>query len=175
MSGGRTKERPGSLSPSTGDVKPTPQNRSAQRHGDGAKRARLIIPLETLWWVSSASLRYEDSPSNTFDWFHTNVHDGGWIGKVDSTLFVRDKSFGAIGPTVRYMDMPRNGQRVDEFAFGLTAGVRVGVKKKTDLLLVQVLTVPKSDEFGFHILNMPVWAFVNYRMTFPLAWDGREN
>ncbi len=45
--------------------------------GWGEGRARLVIPLDTFWFVTNHAVRWEDSPSNTYDWFHTNVHDEG--------------------------------------------------------------------------------------------------
>ncbi|MDF2697350.1 MAG: hypothetical protein K0S65_5733, partial [Labilithrix sp.] len=79
--------------------------------GWGEGRARLVIPLDTFWFVTNHAVRWEDSPSNTYDWFHTNVHDGGVLYRGDAVLFVRSASLGAIGPYARYMDMPRGDGR----------------------------------------------------------------
>jgi hypothetical protein len=132
-------------------------------------RMRVILPLDPLWLVTSFTARYETSPANTYDWFHANVHDGGFLAKAEATLFWRHSRYGAIGPTVRYMNMPRGADRVNEVAFGFTAATRVGLKKKTDLLSLQLLAQPFSNEFGFHALNSPLWVMLIYRHTTPLA------
>jgi hypothetical protein len=136
--------------------------------GWGEGRGRLVIPLDRLWLVSNHAVRWEDSPRNTFDWFHTNVHDGGVLYRGDAVLFVRSESLGAIGPYVRYMDMPRNDARRGELSAGFIYGVRLGLKKRDDLLNVIVLTRPGDDEFGFHVLRLPLWTMVVYRASFRL-------
>lgn len=136
-------------------------------------RARLVIPLESLWLVSSYALRWEDADAGSFDWFHANVHDGGALHRVDTTLFYRHKDFGGLGPTIRYMSLPRTAAsgahtREGELAFGLTFLTRPGLRKRDDLLLFQVLTVPRDQEFGFHVLSAPVYAMLVYRAAFAL-------
>ncbi len=148
-------------------------------------RARMVIPLESLWLVTNAAVRWESPgsngaldgsdgmPLNTFDWFHTNVHDPGRLLRLDATLFYRHKSFGGLGPTVRYMNMPREGERVTEVVYGLTFGTRPGFRHKDDLLLVQALfdVVDKKKEFGWHVGplgKVPSFIMVIYRMSISL-------
>lgn len=142
---------------------------TANAWGFAEARARLVVPMDSLWLVATGTARYEDAPANTFDWFHATMHDGGMLSKLDAVLFFRDKSLGAIGPSFRFMDMPRGGTRVQEVAFGFTGGTRLGLKKQSDMLLLQVLAMPGSEEFGFHFYNMPVWVMASYRMSFALA------
>ncbi|MFO0662778.1 MAG: hypothetical protein U0174_02445 [Polyangiaceae bacterium] len=134
----------------------------------GEARMRLMVPLDMFALVASTALRLEDSPDNAFDWFHANVHDGGAFTRTDATLFLRSEKVGAVGPVVRWMNMSRRGTRVNEVAFGLTAAMRLGIKKNADLLGLQILTVPGDQEFGFHLLRLPVMAMLTYRMTFPV-------
>ena len=75
-------------------------------------RIRAVIPLESLWLVTNGALRHESGPGNAFDWFHTNVHDGGLLWRADATLFVRHEDYGAIGPAIRYMRYPKKGKQV---------------------------------------------------------------
>ncbi len=131
-------------------------------------RARLVIPLDFLWLVSNAAVRWEDQPDNTFDWFHTNMHDGGRVLRADATLFVRHGSFGGVGPTVRWMSLPRGGTHESELAYGMTLGTRIGAKRKNDLLLVQTLFRFGDATFGWHQLRAPVYAMVVYRASFEL-------
>lgn len=141
---------------------------SARAWGFGEGRARLVIPLETLWLVTNHAVRWEDSPKNAFDWFHTNVHDGGFLYRGDAILFVRSASLGAIGPYARLMDMPRADTRKLEFAAGFVYGIRPGLKSRDDLLTLFVLARPGDDEFGFHVLRLPLWTMVVYRASFRL-------
>lgn len=135
----------------------------------GEGRARLVIPLESLWLVTNYTLRKENQPDVAFDWFHANVHDGGTLQKADATLFFRHPRFGGLGPTVRWMSLPKGGgKRESELGFGLTFGTRPGFKRGADLLLFQFLTVPNDDEFGFHVLRAPVYAMLIYRASFGL-------
>ncbi len=136
--------------------------------GWGEGRARLAVPLETFSFVTNHAVRWEDSPRNTYDWFHTNVHDGGVLYRADAVLFVRSATLGAIGPYARYMDMPRNDGRRRELSAGFIYGVRLGLKKRDDLLSVFVLARPGDDEFGFHTLRLPLWTMVVYRASFRL-------
>jgi len=143
-------------------------------------RARMVIPLESLWWVNNATWRWE-SPGNdgadggmapnSFDWFHTNVHDPGRLFRFDTTLFYRNKSFGGIGPTLRVMTYKRRGEDVTEIAYGITFGTRPGFRKKDDLFLVQTLVDLSSKEFGWHVgplEKIPLYAMIIYRMSFQL-------
>ena len=138
-------------------------------------RARLMIPLDMFALVASTALRLEDSPDNAFDWFHANIHDGGALTRTYATLFLRSEKIGAVGPVIRWMNMSRRGTRVNEVAFGLTAAMRLGIKRNADLLGLQILTVPGDSEFGFHLLKLPVMAMLTYRMTFPLYVPARSN
>ncbi|MBK7402919.1 MAG: hypothetical protein IPJ34_43515 [Myxococcales bacterium] len=131
-------------------------------------RARLVIPLEPLWLVTNLAMRWEGQPDNTYDWFHTNVHDGGRLLRFDATMFVRAASFGGLGPTVRVLDMPQRGKRVTEVAYGLTFGTRPGVFRKDDLFLFQTLVRPGDNEFGFHITRLPAYVMLIYRASFEL-------
>lgn len=132
-------------------------------------RTRLVIPLDSLWLVANYAVRSEDQPDVAFDWFHANVHSGGTLQKADATLFFRHPKFGAIGPAVRWMSLPRGGGTTEnELAFGFTFGTRPGFKRGADLLLFQFMTVPKDDEFGFHVLRAPVYAMLIYRASFAI-------
>jgi hypothetical protein len=141
-------------------------------------RARMVIPLESLWLVANAASRWEGTvgdsmPENAYDWFHTNVHDPGQITRLDATLFYRNKHFGGLGPTIRYMNMPRAGERVTEVVYGLTFGTRPGFFRKDDLLLVQTLFDFKDTkkEFGWHtgpLEKIPAYIMIIYRKSFQL-------
>lgn len=145
-------------------------------------RGRIVVPLDRLWLVMNGTLRWEQGgekgmPYNSFDWFHTNVHDPGVLYKLDATLFVRH-SLGALGPTVRYMDLPTGGDaklRKQETVFGLTFGTRPGFRRKDDLLLVQALfdfaDEKHGKQFGWHtsvLAKFPSYIMVIYRISWEL-------
>lgn len=136
-------------------------------------RSRLVVPLDFLWLVGNAAFRWEDAPAQSFDWFHTNVHDGGRLFRADATLFYRHPRLGGVGPTVRYMSLPRGDGRADEIAFGLTLGTRPVWRRDRDLLLVQTL-YRNDPEFGFHVLRAPLFVMVVYRMSFGLSVPPRD-
>ncbi len=133
-------------------------------------RARLVIPLDLFSLVSQYTVRYEGSPDRTFDWFYTSVHDGGFLHVFQSTLFLRSARYGAIGPTVRAMEMGYGGQRTVEGAVGLNALLRPGFFKKDDLFVLQFLISPGNDTFGFHILRIPIYGMLIYRKSFELPF-----
>lgn len=75
-----------------------------------------------------------------------------------------------MGPLVRYLDLPRDGGRAGEWAFGLAAGTRPGFVSTAspDVLLLQVLMRPGDPNFGIHLLRAPVFVLLAYRVTFAL-------
>jgi hypothetical protein len=145
-------------------------------------RFRLTIPLDWLFMTNTATLRHENQADNSFDWLHANVHDGGELTKIESTLFFRHRDFGAIGPYFRYMNLPRTdpvdgrSKRVDEVAYGFVYGTRPGwVKPKmgnTDLFLLQMVFRFGDDDFGLHayrnLVDVTVYLLAVYRVTLGL-------
>ncbi len=140
-------------------------------------RLRMVIPLGPLFMINTGTLRYEDRNDNSFDWFHANVHDSGNLVRYDATLFWRHRDFGAIGPTFRYMDLPRtnsSGQskRVGEIAAGLVYGTRPGLVTarggNSDLFLLQALFRPGDDDYGLHGYHLPMYFLAVYRATLRL-------
>jgi hypothetical protein len=134
----------------------------------GEARLRLAVPMDRMALVANHTVRLEGAPDNSYDWFHSTIHDGGLLFRFDATLFARIPSLGAIGPTVRYLDLSRNGGREGEWAFGFTAGSNPGwVKMKNpDLFLFQFLMRPGDERFGIHLLRSPVFVLIAYRLTF---------
>jgi hypothetical protein len=145
-------------------------------------RLRLTIPLDSFFMANTATLRNEEQDDNSFDWFHANVHDGGTFTKLESTLFFRHRDFGAIGPYLRYMNLPRTdpatgeSRREDEIAYGIVFGTRPGFVKpimgNTDLFLFQAIFRFGDDDFGLHayrnLVDVPMSILAVYRVTFGL-------
>jgi hypothetical protein len=135
----------------------------------GEIRSRVGLPLhDNVLGVFGASLRLDDTPDNTFDWAVTTMRDGGVMGRFDATLFVRSERYGAIGPTLRVLEHERRGAFVSDLAFGFVGGRRLGLLGNNDLLLLNVLTQPTSEEFGFHVLRLPLFTLLVYRVGLPL-------
>jgi hypothetical protein len=141
---------------------------TSNQWGYGEARARMVVPFDDFVIVTNYAVRYEGVPRNTFDWAHTTMHDGGFAFRIDGTFFYRNPAIGAFGPSFRFMEMPRAGRNVGELAGGFTFGTRPGFKKDADLLLLQTLVRPGDPQFGFHILKMPLFVLLVYRLTFSL-------
>jgi hypothetical protein len=143
-------------------------------------RFRLVVPLDLLFFVTSATVRDEARDDNSFDWLHANVHDGGTFFKWEGTLFVRHRDFGAIGPYLRVMEMPvtednSSGRhtRETELHYGFVYGTRPGFIKarggNSDLFLLQVITKLDDDEYGLHGYRVPAYLLAVYRAALELA------
>jgi hypothetical protein len=145
-------------------------------------RAMLTVPLDSFFLLATGTLRNEDREDNSFDWFHGNVHDGGLLGKLETTLFFRHKSFGALGPYLRFMDLPRTdpqtgtSRRETELAYGFMFGTRPGLVRATrgnaDLLLLMMAFRFGDDDFGLHgyreVIDVPMVVLLAYRVTLAL-------
>ena len=156
------------------DVSSTARRARDESEGETSKipwaetHARLVVPMSALFLIASLALRWSDQAAETFDMVHANVHDGGRLLRLDAILFFRDPSFGAFGPTIRYMSLPRHGGREGEVVYGFTFATRPEIKAKDDLFLLQLLVKPGDQEFGFHQLRVPVWFLLAYRASFRL-------
>ncbi len=131
-------------------------------------RARITVPMGPLFLLSNHALRWENGPDGTFDWFNANVHDGGVFYRADAALLLRSKRVGAIGPIVRYMDMPRLGFRKHEWAGGLWGATRPGLFRRDDVAQLQAYLRPGDREFGQHFLGVAVQVVLAYRAQFEL-------
>jgi len=141
----------------------------AANWGFGEARIRMALPITDSFFVAtSATARYENCPDNSFDWFHTTMHDSGVLLRYEATLLYRNPTLGAIGPSLRVLSLPRKGGYESELAGGLTFGRRVGFFKQNDLVLLNVLARPGDPSFGFQLLKSPVYALLAYRVSFEL-------
>ncbi len=148
----------------------------AQGFGYGEGRVRLVVPLDFMFLLNTFTRRYEDRQDDTFDWFHANIHDGGWLNKDEATLFFRHRDFGAIGPYVRWMNIPKDGTRKNELHVGFVYGTRPGLVSprhhNSDLFLLQVVGKPGGSfldqEYGLHGYHVPLYILAVYRATLSL-------
>lgn len=149
----------------------------SQGYAFGEGRLRMVVPLDPFFLVTTGTLRWEGVDDNSFDWFHANMHDSGTLGKVDGTLFWRNPSFGGIGPYLRFMSVQKtkddgSHEREGELHYGLTFGTRPGLVtprgRRSDLLLVQLITKLGDEEFGLHPYRLPLYPLIVYRATLTL-------
>ena len=133
---------------------------------------RFVVPLDFMFLINNTALRYEGREDNSFDWLHATVHDGGTLLKNDTTLFFRHRDFGAIGPTLRVMDLPKDGTRKTEVDLGFVYGTRPGLVTprhgNRDLFLLQVLGKPGDNTFGLHGYHVPLYILAVYRASLSL-------
>ncbi len=163
--------------------------REAEADGDystrdwlyGEARAQLIVPLESWLLLNTVTWRYEDRPTNSFDWLRAIPHDGGWSLQYDGTLFFRHEELGAIGPAFRFMSLPAStavGEKFKRYVYapGITYGGRPGFIENdgdSDLILLQTYFVPFGkqelrDLYGLQVYRAPMYLLVLYRATMSL-------
>jgi hypothetical protein len=112
--------------------------------------------------------RYEGSMDRTYDWFFTSVHDGGVITRSETMLFVKHRDWGAIGPYVQVMSLPRAGKHDTEVALGFNATRRLGLVTRDDLVFLTFLIRPGDRYYGQHNYYSPVRALLVYRLILAL-------
>lgn len=122
-------------------------------------RVQLAVPMleatgspsfmPPLLFLNKATVRWEDRDPATFDWFHVTPHDAGVLLKYEGTLFYRHRDFGAIGPSLRYLNLPRDGSRENELHYGFTLVTSPGWQK-SDIILFQTMFDFGNDKFGQH-------------------------
>jgi hypothetical protein len=134
----------------------------------------MVVPLDPLFLVTTATLRWEDCRDDSFDWLHANVHDSGMLGKAEGTLFYRHRDLGGIGPYARYMNVPRTNadgdrKRVGELHYGLVFGTRPGWVAprggNADLFFLQLIFKFGDESFGLHPYRLPLYPLAVYRAT----------
>jgi hypothetical protein len=140
-----------------------------QAFGWGEARAGLVLPFnDYVVATSTGALRYEGRPDRSFDWFYTSIYDRGILGRWESMLFLKHRSFGGIGPFLQALWLPRAGKHQAQWAGGLNFVTRVGLVPRNDLLLVSLLARPGDGLFGQHMYFSPLRAIVAYRVTLEL-------
>ena len=139
-------------------------------YGEG--HFRLVVPLDFLFLINKTAVRWEGRQNASFDWLLATVHDRGTMVVNDTTLFFRHRDFGAIGPMVRVMSLPKDGTRKTEVPVGFVYGTRPGLVSprhgNNDLFLLQVLGVPGDNTYGLHGYHVPLYFLAVYRATLSL-------
>lgn len=143
---------------------PTP---GTDAFGFGEARISLLLPFNDLI-VGNAhwALRYEDRKPRSYDWLLADVHDGGWFQRLEASLFVKHRDYGAMAPYVQMLRLRRNGALTTHWAVGFNLVTRPGLVRHDDLLLLTVLFRPGDPYYGQHSYFAPIRAVVAYRMQF---------
>jgi hypothetical protein len=149
-------------------------------YGEG--RATLSLPLnEHMVFLSINALRFESGPDRTFDWRLGIVRDAGMQFRSDSTLFLKHRKWGAIGPSVQILNYPLDGMRNTQVNYGFTFTTRPGLRPRNDIFLLSMLFgvggtingVPTENVYGNHLFKMPVTFVLAYRTVFEISGPRR--
>jgi hypothetical protein len=131
--------------------------------------AGLYLPLnDNMILASSFMVRWEDSPDRSFDQLYANLHDGGLLYASETTMFFKHKDWGAIGPYLQVLSLPRQDRHETQVAAGFNLLTRVGLIQRNDVFIASMLFRPGDDSYGLHWYYMPARLIVSYRMAFPL-------
>jgi hypothetical protein len=139
------------------------------RFGFAEAHAQLYVPFnDYVVFTSLVAARYEGCKPRSYDWFYSDIHDAGVMGRSESMLFVKHRSLGGIGPYVQAMILPRGSEHVTEWAFGFNAVTRPGLARHDDLLFLTFLIRPGDRFYGQHAYYSPIRALLIYRMMLTL-------
>jgi len=150
--------------------------------GFGEARGTLSLPLnEHAVFLSVNAVRFEGGPDRTFDWRLGIMRDAGMLLRSDTTLFLKHRSFGAIGPQVQILNYPLNGVRNTQVNYGFTFTTRPGLRPRNDIFFLSVLLgiggtvngVPTGDVYGNHLFKMPVTFQLAYRTVLEISGPRR--
>jgi hypothetical protein len=132
-------------------------------------RVQLYAPFnENFVLTSLLAVRYEGSKPREYDWFFTDIHDGGLMTRWETLAFFKHRDLGGIGPYLQLMVLPRAGKHETEFAYGFNAVTRLGLLDRNDLVFFTFLMRPNDPYYGQHSYFLPVRALIIYRITLSL-------
>jgi hypothetical protein len=150
--------------------------------GFGEGRVTLSLPFnDSLVFVSVNGFRFEGGRDRTFDWRLGIVRDAGMLVRSDTTLFIKHRSFGAIGPQVQILNYALNGFRNTQVNYGFTFTTRLGLRDRNDLLFLSVLFgvggtvngISTQDVYGNHLFKIPMTVQLAYRTVLELSHESK--
>jgi hypothetical protein len=151
--------------------------------GFGEGRVTLALPFnDHLVLLSVNGLRFEGGRDRTFDWRLGIVRDAGMLLRSDTTLFIKDTSFGAIGPQVQVLNYAMNGLRNTQINYGFTFTTRPGLRNRNDIFFLSLLIgvggtingVPTGDVYGTHLFLAPVTFQLAYRAVLEISGPSKS-
>jgi hypothetical protein len=138
-------------------------------YGFAEATAQIYAPFnEYFVFTSLLSARYEGLRPRSYDYFYTDIHDPGVMVRWEALAFFKHRDWGAIGPYLQLLSLPRDGHHESEFAVGFNALTRLGLIARDDLVFVTFLIRPGDRYYGQHSYYAPVRALINYRINFAL-------
>jgi hypothetical protein len=155
-------------------------NQASSGFGEG--RATLSLPFnDHVVLVSVNGFRFEGGRDRTFDWRLGIVRDAGMLVRSDTTLFLKDRSFGAIGPQVQILNYGLDGIRNTQINYGFTFTTRLGLRDRNDLLFLSMLFgvggtvngVPTQEVYGNHLFKLPMTFQLAYRTVLELVPESK--
>lgn len=131
-------------------------------------RLQFFLPFnDGLAITGVLATRFEDRVNRSYDWFFADVHDKGWAQRMEWTVFFRHRRWGAIGPYIQMLRIPRDHGNRTAWALGFNAVSRLGLISHDDMVLLTFLARPGDPLYGQHAYYSPVRALLVYRMQ----WD----
>jgi hypothetical protein len=150
--------------------------------GFGEGRATLALPFnDNLVFLSVNALRYEGGPDRVFDWRLAIMRDAGMLFRSDTTLFIKGRSFGAIGPRIQVLNYKLDGLNNTQVNYGFTFTTRPGFRKRNDIFFLSFMVgvggniataggpVPTGEMYGNHIFKAPINFEIAYRTVLELG------
>ena len=153
----------------------------------GEVRGQLVFPFnDNVLFLSINGLRFEGGRDRVFDWRMGIMRDSGTVFRSDNTLFLKHKSFGAIGPRVQVLNYKLDGATNTQVNYGFTFTTRPGFRARNDILFLSVLFgiggtvngVPTEEVYGNHLFKLPLTLELAYRTVIEIdhpAKPGEED
>jgi hypothetical protein len=137
-------------------------------YGEG--RFQVVAPWENVMALSTVSYRHEARRDATYSWEYATVYDGGELFTWETQIFLRHRNLGFIGPTVRLLNLPRGGERQNEFHYGIAGGTTPGWSDVEHALVLRIYTNAGFDDdlMGTHFFRIPVHLILGYQQDFEL-------
>jgi hypothetical protein len=128
-------------------------------------RAQLFAPLnEHVLFASLLGFEHQDRDRETFDQAYSLRHDGGWLMRWETQLFVKHRDVGAFGLFTRLVQAPRGDARHTELSYGFLALRRLGLVRRDDAIALWAMFQPGNDAYGIQQFRAPIWALLAYRV-----------
>ena len=140
-------------------------------YGFAEARAQIVLPMsEHVLFNSVNTVRYENRPDRSFDWFLGVVHDSGNYIRSDNMLLFKHRDWGGMGPLVQLLDFGLDGQRHTMINWGAMFVTRPGLRRRDDVFLFQILfnSGEFRDSYGIHTYRGPFNLLVAYRSLIEL-------
>jgi len=139
------------------------------RYAFAEAKVQLYLPFNDNFVLTSLLAEgYQGLRPRSYDWFYTDVHDSGLITRWETLAFFKQRDWGAIGPYLQLLVLPRDGHHDSEFAWGFNAVARLGLIERNDLVFLTFLIRPGDPYYGQHSYFAPVRALIVYRVMLSL-------